>query len=107
MSKKASIDTDDACNQRYLCEIIIALWCFVRNFPDGGLVAATAGNPSRLVDGVNTIGMLLTLAKVDTEASYPGISTEDEDRDPDYISLACLGTRQRFRCGGVLDDLIL
>eukprot|EP01018_Ginkgo_biloba_P023864 Gb_15779 [translate_table: standard] len=70
------------------------------------LATTAAGNPGRLVDGVNTIEMLLTLVKANTEAGYPSVSTEDEGRDPDYISLACLGTRQRFRCGGVLDDHI-
>eukprot|EP01018_Ginkgo_biloba_P012210 Gb_34872 [translate_table: standard] len=67
------------------------------------LVVVAAGNPSRLIDGINTIGMLLTSAKVNTEAGYPGVSIEDEGRDPNFISLACLGTRQRFRYGGVLD----
>eukprot|EP01018_Ginkgo_biloba_P009994 Gb_08505 [translate_table: standard] len=71
-----------------------------------GLAVATADNPGRPVDGVNTIGMLLTSTKADTEAGYPGIPTEDEGRDPDYFSLACLETRQRFRCGGVLDGHI-
>eukprot|EP01018_Ginkgo_biloba_P039624 Gb_12872 [translate_table: standard] len=59
----------------------------------------------RPVDGIHTIGMLLTSTKANTVAGYPSVSTEDEGRDPDYISLACLGTRQRFRCGGVLDDI--
>eukprot|EP01018_Ginkgo_biloba_P025137 Gb_21704 [translate_table: standard] len=72
-----------------------------------GLTTVAAGNPDRPVDGVNTIGMLLTSAKANTAAGYPGVSTEDEGRDPDYISLACLETRQRFRCGGVLDDQCL
>eukprot|EP01018_Ginkgo_biloba_P016178 Gb_10218 [translate_table: standard] len=58
-----------------------------------GLVADAAGNPSRPVDGINTIGMLLTLAKANTTTGYPGVSTEDEGRDPDYFSLAYLGTR--------------
>eukprot|EP01018_Ginkgo_biloba_P039466 Gb_17387 [translate_table: standard] len=71
-----------------------------------GLAAAAAGNPGRLTDGVKTIGMLLTSVKADTEASYPSIPTEAEGRDLDYISLACLETRQRFRCGGVLDGQI-
>eukprot|EP01018_Ginkgo_biloba_P026468 Gb_08067 [translate_table: standard] len=69
------------------------------------LVAVAAGNPDRPVDGVNTIGMLLNLAKANTEAGYPGVSTKDEGKDLDFISLACLGTRQRFRCGGVLDGI--
>eukprot|EP01018_Ginkgo_biloba_P004716 Gb_18875 [translate_table: standard] len=68
------------------------------------LAAVAAGNPNRLVDDVNTIGMLMTSMTADTEAGYPGVPVEDECRDPYYISLACLGTRQRFRCGGVLDD---
>eukprot|EP01018_Ginkgo_biloba_P000986 Gb_03692 [translate_table: standard] len=68
------------------------------------LAVVTVGNPDRPVDGVNTIGMLLTSAKADTAASYPGILAEDKGRDPDYYcSLAYLGMRQRFRCGGVLD----
>eukprot|EP01018_Ginkgo_biloba_P002534 Gb_02394 [translate_table: standard] len=71
------------------------------------LAAVAAGNPDRPVDGINTIRMLLTSAKANTAASYPSVSTEDEGRDPDYISLACLGTRQTFRCGGVLDDISL
>eukprot|EP01018_Ginkgo_biloba_P029534 Gb_22651 [translate_table: standard] len=58
---------------------------------------------AQLVDGVNTIGMLLTSAKADTKVGYPGVSAKDEGRDPDYFSLAWLRTRQRFRCGGVLD----
>eukprot|EP01018_Ginkgo_biloba_P030210 Gb_37851 [translate_table: standard] len=62
-----------------------------------GLVTPANGNPGRLVDGIYTIGMLLTSAMVDIKAGYPGIPTEDEGRDPDYFSLACLGTRQR--CG--------
>eukprot|EP01018_Ginkgo_biloba_P019049 Gb_20279 [translate_table: standard] len=69
------------------------------------LAAVAAGNPDRLVDGVSTIGMLLTLVKADTAASYPGILAEDEGRDPDYYcSLACLRMRQRFRYGRVLYD---
>eukprot|EP01018_Ginkgo_biloba_P002321 Gb_29669 [translate_table: standard] len=36
-----------------------------------GLVAAAAGNPGRLVDGINTIGMLLTSLKADTEGTLP------------------------------------
>eukprot|EP01018_Ginkgo_biloba_P001083 Gb_18585 [translate_table: standard] len=71
------------------------------------LATVVAGNPDRPVDGVNTIGILLTLSKTNTVAGYPGVSVEDEGRNPDYISLACLETRQRFRCGGVLDGHIL
>eukprot|EP01018_Ginkgo_biloba_P033614 Gb_00747 [translate_table: standard] len=72
------------------------------------LATVAAGNPNRPVDGVNTIGILLTSAKVNTAAGYPSVSTEDEGRDPDYISIACLGTRQRFRkrlVVGLFNDL--
>eukprot|EP01018_Ginkgo_biloba_P017560 Gb_32419 [translate_table: standard] len=48
-----------------------------------GLAVVVVGNPSRPVDGVNTIGMLLTSTKANTDAGYPGISAEDEGRDPD------------------------
>eukprot|EP01018_Ginkgo_biloba_P020619 Gb_26579 [translate_table: standard] len=41
-------------------------------FLQGGPTVVAAGNPSRLVDGVNTIGMLLTSAMTDTEAGYQG-----------------------------------
>eukprot|EP01018_Ginkgo_biloba_P015073 Gb_04526 [translate_table: standard] len=68
------------------------------------LATIVAGNPDRSVDGVNTIGMFLTSAKANTVAGYLGVSTEDESRDPNYIPLACLGMRQRFKCGGVLND---
>eukprot|EP01018_Ginkgo_biloba_P028650 Gb_13398 [translate_table: standard] len=68
------------------------------------LAAVAAGNPDKPVDGVNTIGMLLTSAMANIEAGYPGIPAEDEGRDPDHFFTACLRTRQRFRCGGVLDD---
>eukprot|EP01018_Ginkgo_biloba_P037370 Gb_30036 [translate_table: standard] len=61
------------------------------------LAVVVAGNLDRPVDDVNTIGMILTLAKADTKAGYPSILAEDEGRDPDYISLACLKMRQRFR----------
>eukprot|EP01018_Ginkgo_biloba_P030640 Gb_21542 [translate_table: standard] len=37
------------------------------------LAVVAASNPNRPVDGVNTIGMLLTSAKADTEAGYPGV----------------------------------
>eukprot|EP01018_Ginkgo_biloba_P001617 Gb_04392 [translate_table: standard] len=67
------------------------------------LVVVVAGNPDRPIDGITTIEMLLTLVKANTAAGYPGVSTADEGRDPDYISLTCLGTRQRFRCGGAFD----
>eukprot|EP01018_Ginkgo_biloba_P028722 Gb_14309 [translate_table: standard] len=70
------------------------------------LVVVTTGNPYRPVDGVSTIGIFLTLVKVNTMTGYPGVLVEDESRDPDYIPLAYLRTRQRFRCGGVLDDKI-
>eukprot|EP01018_Ginkgo_biloba_P032604 Gb_35124 [translate_table: standard] len=70
---------------------------------DKGLATAMARNTGRPIDAINTIGMFLTLVKVDIDVGYLGILTEDEGRDPDYISLACLGTRQRFKCGGVLD----
>eukprot|EP01018_Ginkgo_biloba_P036359 Gb_12972 [translate_table: standard] len=68
------------------------------------LAVAVAGHLGRSVDGTYTIGMFLTSTKVDTEADYPGIPTKDEGNDPNYFSLACLGTRQRFRCGGVSED---
>eukprot|EP01018_Ginkgo_biloba_P007170 Gb_18299 [translate_table: standard] len=61
-----------------------------------GLAAVADGNPDRPVDGVNTIGILLTSAKANTVTSYPAVSAEDEGRDPNYILLACLKTRQRF-----------
>eukprot|EP01018_Ginkgo_biloba_P035780 Gb_37475 [translate_table: standard] len=64
------------------------------------LAVVAAGNPDRPVDGVSTIGMFLTSAKVNTAIGYPSVSIEDEGRDPDCISLACLGTRQRFRDRG-------
>eukprot|EP01018_Ginkgo_biloba_P028991 Gb_14752 [translate_table: standard] len=67
------------------------------------LAVVVAGNPVGLVDGVNTIGMLLTSSTVNIDAGYLGIPAEDEGRDPDSFFTACLGTRQRFRCGGVLD----
>ena len=70
------------------------------------LAVVAAGNPDRPIDGVNTIGMFLTSSKANTAAGDPGVLAEDEGRDPDYISLSCLGTRQRFRCGGVLDGQI-
>eukprot|EP01018_Ginkgo_biloba_P015949 Gb_02209 [translate_table: standard] len=71
------------------------------------LAAVAAGNPDRPVDGVNTIGMLLTSVKANTAAGYLGILAKDEGRDLDYYcSLACLGMRQRFRCGGVLDGVL-
>eukprot|EP01018_Ginkgo_biloba_P033070 Gb_05463 [translate_table: standard] len=67
------------------------------------LAAVAAGNPDRPIDGVNTIGMFLTSPKANTaagdpgvlEEGDPGVLEEDEGRDPDYISLACLRTRQR------------
>eukprot|EP01018_Ginkgo_biloba_P035031 Gb_27260 [translate_table: standard] len=61
--------------------------------------------PDRPVDDVSTIGMFLTSVKANTMVGYLGVSAKDESRDPDYIPLACLGTRQRFRCGGVLDKM--
>eukprot|EP01018_Ginkgo_biloba_P034484 Gb_11192 [translate_table: standard] len=70
------------------------------------LVTVVAGNPGRPVDGVYTIRMFLTLAKADSEVGYPGIPTEGERRDLDYFSVVHLGTRQRFRCGGVFDDIL-
>eukprot|EP01018_Ginkgo_biloba_P000380 Gb_01540 [translate_table: standard] len=42
------------------------------------LAVAAAGNLGRPVDGVNTIGMLLTSVKVYTKARYPSVSTKDE-----------------------------
>eukprot|EP01018_Ginkgo_biloba_P025194 Gb_00620 [translate_table: standard] len=71
-----------------------------------GLAVVATRNPGRPVDGINTIGMLLTSMKVDIEAGYQGFLAEDEGRDLDYILLACLKKRQRFRCGGVLDDIL-
>eukprot|EP01018_Ginkgo_biloba_P039868 Gb_34709 [translate_table: standard] len=62
----------------------------------GEVVDVTDGNPDRLVDGVNTIGILLTSSKADTEDGYLSILTEDEGRDPNYFSLACIKTRQRY-----------
>eukprot|EP01018_Ginkgo_biloba_P010745 Gb_11499 [translate_table: standard] len=50
-------------------------------------------------DGINTIGMLLSLAKVDIAIGYPGVLTEDEGRDLDYILLAYLKMKQRAKCG--------
>eukprot|EP01018_Ginkgo_biloba_P014450 Gb_35080 [translate_table: standard] len=70
------------------------------------LAAVASGNLDRPIDGVNTIGMILTSAKANTADGYPGVLAKDEGRDPDYFSLSCLTTRQRFRCGGVLDDIL-
>eukprot|EP01018_Ginkgo_biloba_P013617 Gb_08398 [translate_table: standard] len=57
------------------------------------------GNPDRLVDGVNTIGMLLTSTKVNTTTSYLSGLAEDEGRDPDYFSLLVSG-RDKGMDGG-------
>eukprot|EP01018_Ginkgo_biloba_P000443 Gb_36921 [translate_table: standard] len=68
-------------------------WSFFTLAPSGAklflqeLVVVVAGNPDRPVDGINTIGMLLTSTKADTEAGNLGIPTEDEGRDPYYFSL--------------------
>eukprot|EP01018_Ginkgo_biloba_P012073 Gb_27196 [translate_table: standard] len=71
------------------------------------ILAATAtGNPNIPIDGVYTIRMFLTLAKENIEASYSATPTENEGGDLDYHSLACLKRRQRFRCGGVLDNIL-
>eukprot|EP01018_Ginkgo_biloba_P024450 Gb_34909 [translate_table: standard] len=49
------------------------------------LAATAAGDPGRPVDGVNTIGMLLTSAKADTEAGYPSIPTEVEVTEGGWV----------------------
>eukprot|EP01018_Ginkgo_biloba_P009899 Gb_09366 [translate_table: standard] len=71
-----------------------------------GLVADATDNLGRPVGGIYTVRMFLISLKVDIEVGYPSNPTKDESKDPNYFSLACLGTRQEFRCGGVLDDLI-
>eukprot|EP01018_Ginkgo_biloba_P000952 Gb_23299 [translate_table: standard] len=55
------------------------------------LAIVATGNPDIPIDGVNTIGMLLTSAKANIDAGYLGILTEDEGRDPDYFSLLVSG----------------
>eukprot|EP01018_Ginkgo_biloba_P020936 Gb_17245 [translate_table: standard] len=71
-----------------------------------GLAVVAASNPDRPVDSVNTIRMLLTSAKANTAAGYQSVSVEDEGRDRDYISLACLGMRQSSHREVLLEHIL-